>query len=198
MTNFTLNLESIELTDEQFFQLCQNNRDLKFERNSNGDLVIMSPTGGETGRSNFEIAVDLGIWNRQTKLGVAFDSSTGFKLPNGAVREAWATPIRSPDAAWITLERWESLTSEQRRKFIPLCPDFVIELRSASDRLNKIQDKMQEYIDNGVRLGWLINPIDKTVEIYRQNQEVRVLESPTTLSGEDVLPGFILNLQEIW
>ncbi|WP_413166423.1 Uma2 family endonuclease [Capilliphycus salinus ALCB114379] len=190
MTNFTLNLESIELTDEQFFQLCQNNRDLKFERNSNGDLVIMSPTGGETGRSNFEIAVDLGIWNRQTKLGVAFDSSTGFKLPNGA--------DRSPDAAWITLERWDSLTSEQRRKFIPLCPDFVIELRSASDSLKKIQEKMQEYIDNGVRLGWLINPIDKSVEIYRQNQDVHILESPTTLSGEDVLPGFILNLQEIW
>ena len=189
MTNFTLNLESIELTDEQFFQLCQNNRDLKFERNSNGDLVIMSPTGGETGRSNFEIAVDLGIWNRQTKLGVAFDSSTGFKLPNGA--------NRSPDAAWITLERWESLTAEQRKKFIPLCPDFVIELRSPSDSLKTLQEKMQEYIENGVRLGWLINPVDKSVEIYRQNQEVQVLESPTTLSGEDVLPGFILNLKEI-
>jgi Uma2 family endonuclease len=123
MTNYTLNLESISLTDEQFFQLCQNNRDVKFERNANGDLVIMSPTGGETGRRNFEIGIDLGIWNRKTKLGVAFDSSTGFKLPNGA--------DRSPDASWITIERWNALTPEQRQKFIPLCPDFVIELRSA-------------------------------------------------------------------
>ncbi|ERT09137.1 restriction endonuclease family protein [Lyngbya aestuarii BL J] len=190
MTNFTLNLESIELTDEQFFQLCQNNRDLKFERNSNGDLVIMSPTGGETSNINAGLTAQLWNWNAQTKLGKVFDSSGGFKLPNGA--------DRSPDAAWITLERWESLTSEQRKKFIPLCPDFVIELRSASDRLKTLQDKMQEYIENGLRLGWLINFIDKSVEIYRQNQEVQVLESPPTLSGEDVLPGFILNLQEIW
>ncbi|EAW37123.1 Uma2 family endonuclease [Lyngbya sp. PCC 8106] len=189
MTNFTLNLESIELTDEKFFQLCQNNRDLKFERNSNGDLIIMSPTGGETGSYNAGLTAQLWLWNQEHKLGKVFDSSTGFKLPNGA--------DRSPDAAWITLERWESLTAEQCKKFIPLCPDFCIELRSASDRLNKIQEKMQEYIDNGLRLGWLINPIDKSVEIYHQNQEVQVLESPTTLSGEDVLPGFILNIQEI-
>ncbi|MEL7034594.1 MAG: Uma2 family endonuclease [Cyanobacteria bacterium J06592_8] len=186
MTNFTLNLESVQLTDEQFFRLCRDNRDLKFERNANGDLLIMSPTGGETGRTNFEIAVDLGIWNRQTQLGVAFDSSTGFTLPNGA--------DRSPDAAWIPLERWNALTSEQRQQFIPLCPDFVIELRSASDRLTTLQDKMQEYIENGTRLGWLINPQDRQVEISRQNKEVQVLESPKSLSGEDVLPGFILNL----
>lgn len=190
MTSYTLNLESISLTDEQFFQLCQNNRDLKFERNANGDLVIMSPTGGETGRRNFEIAIDLGIWNRKTQLGVAFDSSTGFKLPNGA--------DRSPDASWMTLERWNSLTPEQRQKFIPLCPDFVIELRSASDRLKTIQDKMQEYIENGLRLGWLINPQDPSVEVYRVGKEVEILDTPQSLSGEEVLPGFVLNLQEIW
>jgi Uma2 family endonuclease len=190
MTNFTLNLESIELTDEQFFQLCQNNRDLKFERNSNGDLVIMSPTGGETSNINAGLTAQLWNWNAQTKLGKVFDSSGGFKLPNGA--------DRSPDTSWITLERWNNLTAEQRKKFIPLCPDFVIELRSASDSLKTLQDKMKEYIENGTRLGWLINPQSRQVEIYRPNQELQVLESPTTLSGEDVLPGFLLNLQEIW
>ncbi len=190
MTNYTLNLESISLTDKQFFQLCQNNRDLKFERNANGDLVIMSPTGGETGRRNFEIAIDLGIWNRKTQLGVAFDSSTGFKLPNGA--------DRSPDASWITLERWNRLTPEQQQKFLPLCPDFVIELRSASDSLKTLQEKMQEYIDNGLRLGWLMNPQNRRVEIYRPGKEVEILDSPNSLSGEEVLPGFVLNLQAIW
>lgn len=189
MTNFTLNLESIELTDEQFFQLCQNNRDLKFERNFNGDLVIMSPTGGETSNINAGLTAQLWNWNAQTKIGKVFDSSGGFKLPNGA--------DRSPDASWITLERWNGLTAEQRKKFIPLCPDFVIELRSASDRLQTLQDKMKEYIENGTRLGWLINPQSGQVEIYRLNQEIQVLESPTTLSGEDVLPGFILHLEFI-
>ena len=190
MTNYTLNLESISLTDEQFFQLCQNNRDLKFERNANGDLVIMSPTGGETGSYNAGLTAQLWNWNSQTKLGKVFDSSTGFKLPNGA--------DRSPDASWMTLERWNALTPEQRQKFLPLCPDFVIELRSASDRFKTIQDKMQEYIENGLRLGWLINPQDRRVEIYRLGKEVDILESPKSLSGEEVLPGFILNLKEIW
>ena len=198
MTNYTLNLESISLTDEQFFQLCQNNRDLKFERNANGDLVIMSPTGGETGSYNAGLTAQLWLWNQENQLGKVFDSSTGFKLPNGAVREAWATPIRSPDASWITLEHWNALTPEQRQKFIPLCPDFVIELRSASDRLKTLQEKMQEYIENGLRLGWLINPQDRRVEIYRSGKEVDILESPKSLSGEEVLPGFVLHLQEIW
>ena len=187
MTNYTLNLESISLTDEQFFQLCQNNRDLKFERNANGDLVITSPTGGETGSYNAGLTAQLWLWNQENKLGQVFDSSTGFKLPNGA--------DRSPDASWITLERWNTLTAEQRQKFIPLCPDFVIELRSASDRLKTRRDQMQEYIENGTRLCWLINPQSRQVEIYRQNQDVQILESPTTLSGEDILPGFILNLE---
>jgi Uma2 family endonuclease len=163
MDILTLDFQSIELTDEQFYQLCVNNRDLRFERNANGDLLIMSPTGGETGNRNFELYIDLGIWNRQTGLGKAFDSSTGFKLPNGA--------DRSPDAAWIPLTKWNSLTSEQQQKFLPLCPDFVIELLSPTDRLSKIQEKMQEYIDNGTGLGWLINRKDKQVEIYRPGKD---------------------------
>lgn len=190
MTQFTLNLETIELNDEHFFQLCQNNPDLRFERNANGELVIMSPTGGETGHRNIEIAYQLQAWSRQNRLGIAFDSSTGFKLPNGA--------DRSPDASWIPLEKWNNLTPEQRQKFLPLCPDFVIELRSASDNLKTLQKKMKEYQENGTRLGWLIDPQTKTVEIYRVNEEVEILNNPLTLSGEEVLKGFTLNLEQIW
>ena len=191
MTNFTINFNSvIDLTDEQFFQLCQKNQDLKFERNALGDLIIMSPTGGETGNRNLEIAVDLGIWNRRTKLGVAFDSSTGFKLPNSA--------NRSPDASWITIEKWNSLTPEQRTKFLPLCPDFLVELMSPSDNLSDTREKMKEYQENGARLGWLINRKTQQVEIYRLDKDVEILDSPTILSGEDVLPGFVLDLAAIW
>ena len=189
MTNYTLNLESISLTDEQFFQLCQNNRDVKFERNANGDLVIMSPTGGETSNRNAGLTAQLWLWNNQTKLGKVFDSSGGFKLPNGA--------DRSPDASWITIEKWNNLTNEQRQKFIPLSPDFVIELRSKSDSLKTIQDKMKEYIENGTRLGWLINPQSRQVEIYRPGKEVEILDDPKSLSGEEVLPGFVINLQDL-
>ena len=155
-----------------------------------GELIIMPPTGGETGKRNSDINLDLALWNRQNKLGIVFDSSTGFILPNGAKR--------SPDAAWIPTDKWDALTSEQKQKFLPLCPDFVIELRSPTDKLKTLQDKMQEYIENGTRLGWLINPQDKQVEIYRQDREVEVLNSPNSLSGENVLPGFILNLELIW
>jgi Uma2 family endonuclease len=150
----------------------------------------MSPTGGNTGRRSIKIATQLEIWSSQTNLGEAFDSSTGFKLPNGA--------DRSPDASWVSRERWDSLTAEQREKFIPLCPDFVVELRSASDRLKTLQDKMQEYRDNGAKLGLLIEAQNKQVEIYRPDQEVEIQENPTTLSGEDVLPGFVLDLTVIW
>ncbi|MGL5079876.1 MAG: Uma2 family endonuclease [Microcoleaceae cyanobacterium] len=191
MTNLTLNLESIELTDEQFFQLCQNNRDLKFERNTNGDVVIMTPTGGETGNRNIEIAYQLQAWSRNHQdLGIAFDSSTGFKLPNGA--------DRSPDAAWVNLESWKALSPEQQKKFVPLCPDFVIELRSPSDRLTTIQEKLAEYIENGTRLGWLIDTQAKNVEIYRPGQAVEILNSPATGSGEEVLPGFVFSFELIW
>ena len=148
MTAFTINLDPLGiLTDEAFYQLCQANPDIKFERSAQGELIIMSPTGGESGRRSANITIDLGLWNRQTGLGYTFDSSTCFRLPNGAER--------SPDAAWIARSRWEALSAEDRQKFPPIAPDFVVELRSATDSLVTLQAKMQEYQDNGVRLGWL-------------------------------------------
>lgn len=191
MNALTVNFNSIiKLTDEQFFQLCQDNRDLKFERNANGELIIMPPTGGETGNRNGRLTQQLFNWTDVDGTGIAFDSSTGFKLPNGG--------DRSPDAAWIPLERWNALTAEQKRRFLPLCPDFVVELLSPSDSLTATQEKMREYLANGSRLGWLIVRASRRVEIYRQDREVEVLESPISLSGEDVLPGFVLNLEPIW
>jgi len=181
---------NINLTDEAFFQLCQNNRDLRFERTAAGELIIMPPTGSDTGNRNFDIAVELGIWNKQTKLGKGFDSSTGFKLPNGK--------DVSPDVAWIKKERWDSLTSEQQNKFAPIAPDFVIELRSSSDNLKPLQEKMQEYIDNGVKLAWLIDRKQRKVFIYRPNCVVEELDHPQTLTGEDLLPGFVLDFSQIW
>ena len=191
MNTFTIDLSSvIKLTDDQFYELCQKNSDVKFERNAKGELIIMAPTGGETGNCNAEITIDFGIWNRQTKLGKVFDSSTGFKLPNGA--------DRSPDVAWIKQERWDALTPAQKQKFPPMAPDFVLELMSPTDTLQKTQEKMQEYMDNQVKLGWLIDRKTRRVEIYRQRKEVEVLESPTELSGEDVLPGFVFKMQIVW
>ncbi|MGK7881147.1 MAG: Uma2 family endonuclease [Crocosphaera sp.] len=185
-----IKFDSCQLTDEQFYKLCQDNRDLRFERNRNGDMMIISPTGGETSERNSEINFQLKLWNKQYKLGKVFESSGGFKLPNGA--------DRSPDASWITLDKWNNLTLKQRQKFLPLCPDFVIELRSPSDSLKSLQEKMQEYIENGTKLSWLINRKDKQVEIYRQKKQVEILDNPTTLSGEDILPNFVLNLELIW
>ena len=191
MTTLTLNLNPIiKLTDDQFFQLCQENENIRLERTAKGELIIMSPAGGETGSSNAGLTAQIWIWNQQKKLGKVFDSSTGFKLPNGA--------DRSPDASWVKLERWDALTPEQKKKFPPICPDFVVELMSPSDSLKETQDKMKEYRDNGAALGLLINRKSRQLEIYRPNQEVEVLESPATVSGEDVLPGFILNLESIW
>ncbi|MBN3890261.1 MAG: Uma2 family endonuclease [Nostoc sp. JL31] len=186
MSLLTLKLDTVHLSDEQFYHLCQNNRELKFERTAKGELIIMSPVGGESGNREADLIIDLGIWNRQTGLGFTFSSSTIFKLPNGA--------DRSPDAAWIQRERWQALTPEQRRKFPPIAPDFVIELRSATDDLEILRSKMQEYMDAGVQLAWLINPQQQQVEIYRQKQDVEVRNLPTQLSGEDVLPGFSLSL----
>jgi Uma2 family endonuclease len=191
MNAITINLNSIiKMTDDQFYQLCSQNRDVRFERNAEGELIIMPPTGGGTGKRNFDINVELGIWNRQKQLGVCFDSSTGFKLPNGAER--------SPDAAWMSLEKWNHLTPEQQEKFIPLCPDFVIELRSPCDDLKTLQKKMEEYINNGTGLGWLIDRQNRRVEVYRQGQAKEILNNPESLSGENVLPEFILNLASIW
>lgn len=187
MNTVVLNLEPIaHLTDEQFYQLCIANQDLSLEMNAAGELIIVPPVGGESGNQEAELITDLEIWNRQAKLGKVFSSSTIFILPNGAKR--------SPDAAWVKLERWEALTPEQRKKFPPLVPDFAIELCSETDRLKTLQDKMQEYIENGLHLGWLINPQDVRVEIYRLNQAVEIVQMPVILSGEDILPGFELQV----
>lgn len=191
MTALTVNFNSvIKLTDEQFYQLCQDNETLRFERTATGELIIMPPAGGETSNRNGRLNQQLFNWTDTDGTGIAFDSSGGFKLPNGA--------DRSPDASWVKLERWNALTPEQQTKFAPLCPDFVVELLSPSDSLKETQEKMKEYRDNGTRLGWLLNRKSRKVEIYRQGQDVEVLESPATLSGEDILPGFVLNLEPIW
>ena len=187
---FQLDLDNINLTDEQFFQLCQNNPDVRFERTASGELIIMPPTGSITGNRNSDLNYQLTAWNRKYKLGKTFDSSSGFKLPNGAER--------SPDASWVKIERWDVLTEEEQERFAPLCPDFVVELMSPSDTLEKTRAKMKEYMENGASLGWLINRKRKQIEIYRLNKKVEILESPQTISGEDVLPGFVLELEEIW
>jgi Uma2 family endonuclease len=180
----------IEMTDQQFFELCQLNRDLRIEQTSQGDLVIMPPTGGETGRMNFEVTGLFGQWVHTDGTGVGFDSSTGFTLPNGAKR--------SPDLAWVKRSRWEALTPQQRRQFPPLCPDFVLELRSPTDALATVQAKMQEYLDNGAQFGWLIDPIEKKVYVYRPQAPVECLDNPQTISGDPVLPGFVLELGRVW
>ena len=191
MTAFTINFDAIvQITDEHFEQLCWTNPDVKFERTAKGELVIVAPTGCETGSYNSELNADFVIWNRQTKLGVVFDSSTCFKLPNEA--------LRSPDVAWVKQDRWDTLTSAQKAKFSPIAPDFVLELMSPSDYLSDAQAKMREYIENGVQLGWLLDRKTRTVEIYRPNLSVEILASPETLSGEAILPGFTLNVRSLW
>jgi Uma2 family endonuclease len=179
-----------KLTHAQFEQLARVNQDLRLERTARGELIIMPPTGSSTGHRNLDIEGQLWLWNRQTKLGKAFNSSTGFHLPNGA--------DRSPDAAWVSQERWDSITEEEQEGFAPLCPDFVVELRSPSDNLKPLQEKMKEYLDNGTRLGFLIDRKHKRVEIYQLNAAVKVLDCPKSISGEEVLPGFVLDLTEVW
>ncbi len=191
MDTYTIDLSPIiHLTPSQFQQICIANPDLKLERTAKGELVIMSPTGGETGNRNIEIAADFVIWNRQTKLGYLFDSSTCFSLPNGG--------DRSPDLAWVEKSRWEKLSAEEKQKFPPISPDFVLELLSPTDRLPLLRNKMQEYLDSGTRLGWLINPSDRQVEIYRPDCPPEILSAPPFLSGDPVLPGFTLNLSWLW
>ncbi len=183
---FVLNLDTVNLTDEQFWHLCQANRDISLERSAKGELIIMPPVGGTSGNNEADLIGLVWLWNRQTGLGKVFSSSTIFKLPGGG--------DRSPDAAWIKLDRWEALTPEEQEKFPPICPDFVIELRSRTDALKPLQEKMQEYLNSDLRLGWLINPQDEQVEIYRLDQDVEIVSFPVSLSGEEVLPGFVLNL----
>lgn len=190
MTAITLDLHPVvDLTDEQFYKLCQVNPDIKLERSAQGKLIVMPPTGWETGNRNIKLTTRLQVWSEANGTGLAFDSSTGFKLPNGA--------DRSPDAAWVRQSRIDA-SNPDPNKFLPLAPDFVIELHSSNDSLEKLRAKMNEYRDNGVRLGWLIDPQNKCVEIYRLGRDKEVLQSPATLSGEDVLPGFVLDLSQIF
>lgn len=181
-----LNLKTTNLSDEQFYQLCCANDDWRLEQTAQGELIIMPPIGAISGNRESELNADLVIWNRQTQLGKVFSSSTIFTLPNGAKR--------SPDVAWIANERWYALPLEEQEKFARICPDFVIELRSRTDPLKYLQEKMQEYRENGVKLGWLIDPANQRLEIYRPNQSVEIIELPATLSGEEILPGFTLKL----
>jgi Uma2 family endonuclease len=188
--NTILKLEPvIHISPEQFTSICHANPEAKLELTARGELVIVSPTGGESGIRNIKISAWLYLWTEKDGTGVAFDSSTMFRFPNNT--------FRSPDAAWIQLSRWNTLTDEQKRSFPPISPDFVVELRSPSDSLKELQEKMQEYIDNGVRLGWLIDPIKQQVEIYRLGSTSKTLFNPTQIEAESVLPGFILSLDGI-
>lgn len=178
------------MTDDQFFEFCQINSELRIERNKSGELLIMTPTGSETGNREGNIFGPLWVWAEQDGTGLAFISSTGFKLSIGD---------KSPDAAWIKLERWNALSAEQKQKFAPICPDFVVELRSASDNLKPLQEKMQEYMrEPGVQLGWLIDRKNRRVYIYRPGLADECLENPAIVSGDPVLPGFLLNMSKIW
>ena len=190
VTSPAVNLpDQLRVSAEQFQQLTQANPELRMERTAQGKIIVMPPTGSESGSRNAEASADIVFWNRQTGLGKVFDSSSGFQLPNGA--------IRSPDTAWVAKARWEALTPEQRRGFAPICPDFVLELASESDSISMLQGKMREYIANGVKLGWLIVPKAHWVEIYRPNQSAERLDDPKTLSGETVLPGFLFPVETI-
>ncbi|NEQ95690.1 MAG: Uma2 family endonuclease [Cyanothece sp. SIO2G6] len=178
------------LSSDQFYDLCRANPDWRLERTAQGNIVIMAPTGGETGARNANLVIRLGIWNEQSQLGIVFDSSTGFHLPNGA--------DRSPDVAWVRRDRWNTLTAKQREKFPPLAPDFVIELMSPTDNLADAQAKMEEYLENGVQLGWLLNRKLKQAEIYSIRQPKQVIQQPKQLQGNSVLPSFILRLDDFW
>ena len=184
-----LKINTKKWTDDEYFNFCQKNQDLRFETNKDRDLIIMPPTGGETGDKNSELNMKLRIWAKKDKKGKTFDSSTEFKLPNGA--------NKSPDASWILKVRYDTLTQKEREGFPPIAPDFVVKLRSKTNRLKPIQDKMVEFIENGVRRGWLIDPYKKQVHIYRKNGEIGILENPKTVLGEDVLEDFVLDLEEI-
>lgn len=187
---FSLDFHSARLTEEQFEELCRHNRDLKFEMSARGELIIVPPTSPESGWKNSDLTTEVTLWSRRDKTGIVFDSSTLFTFPNGAKR--------SPDVSWMTKEKWESLSRRERQKFSRVVPDFVIELRSPTDSLRDSQDKMAEYIENGVRLGWLIDLLEQKAHVYRANGEVEILDNPETVSGENVLPGFELNVREIW
>ncbi len=179
-----------DMTPDEFFEFCQLNRELRIERSAEGHLLIMSPTGGETSRRNVKLIAQLETWAEKNRSGVVFDSSGGFTLPDGAVR--------SPEAAWVRRARLAALTPEEKQKFLPLCPDFVAELRSPTDPLAMLQEKMRAYLANGAQLGWLIDPIERRVYVYRQNAAVECLDNPASVAGDPVLPGFEFDLAPIW
>ena len=185
-----INVQAVQLTDEQFMLLCRENPDLRLELTAQHELVIMPPTGAKTGWRNSKLTQRLANWAETDGTGLVFDSSTGFRLPNGAKR--------SPDGSWLRRARWEALPEAQQNGFAPLCPDFVVELRSQQDRLATLQEKMQEYLATGARLGWLIDPLEKRVHIYRPKQAVEIRDDPASLHGEAVLPGFVLEVRELW
>jgi Uma2 family endonuclease len=191
-TNFILLQMSpvISMNEDNLFDFCQLNSHLRIERNSRGELIIMSPAGSETGNRNAKLMQQLANWTDRNSTGIEFDSSAGFILPNGATR--------SPDASWIKLTKWNALSDEQKTKFAPICPDFVVEIRSPSDSLKTLQDKMQEYLDNGASLGWLIDRQNRQVYIYRNHKNIECLDNPVTVSGNSVLSGFTLDLTKIW
>jgi Uma2 family endonuclease len=191
MAALTINLNSISnLSRSQFRQIAIDNPDMKLERNKQGNFIVMAPTGGETGNWNSDLNLEIGLWNRTSKAGKTFDSSTGFELP--------ASGDRSPDVAWITLDKWEALTPVERRRFLPLCPDFAIELMSRPDSWVQTQAKMVEYMESGCRLAWLLDPKGKRVAIYRVGKPPELLTTLDSLSGEDVLPGFELDARFLW
>ena len=190
MTVLTINMKQFVATSDEFFDLCQANPTLQMERTAAGEVIVMSPAGSKTSARNAGITGQLWQWNEDTELGITFDSSGCFHLPNGA--------DRSPDAAWILAERWNALTPRQQQKFAPICPDFVVELRSSSDSMADLRNKLQEFIDNGARLGWLIDPETHTVEIYEPGEEVEILYNPDRVAGDPVLPGFLLNMKRVW
>lgn len=178
------------VSDAEFFEFCMRHKDFRIERTSEGDLIIMTPTGGKTGRRNSILTMKVGIWAEEDGSGIVFDSSTCFTLPNGAVR--------SPDVSWVRRERWDALSPDEQDVFPPLCPDFVIELRSRTDSLAVLQEKMEEYIANGAQLGWLIDPKDQRIFIYRPQEPVEQLDDPQMLAGDPVLPGFVLEVARLW
>lgn len=190
MTVMIPNLRPLIITDEKFWELCIANPELRLERTAEGEVIIMPPAFSDTGARNSEVTGQLWLWNRKTGLGKVFDSSAGFVLPNGA--------IRSPDSAWIRLARWDALTRQEQSRFAPICPDFVVELRSRSDELADVREKMAEYMRNGARLGWLIDPQEQQVYIYQPGRALEVLDEPETVSGDPVLPGFVLELGGIF
>ena len=182
--------EGAPMGRDAFFNFCRTNRDLRIERDAGGNIIIMSPAATETGGRNAALTAQLYFWAKQNGTGKSFDSNTGFELPNGA--------IRSPDAAWMTLAKWNGVPLQERQRFARVCPDFVIELRSKSDRLNLLEDKLREYTAQGARLGFLIDPVENKVHVYRPNTQPQILEKPGTISGEPEMPGLLLDLADVW